>query len=1421
MSDLMLNLSIFPVGPRESWDAPRNDEWVFALQVAPSFRGEPANRAEAEEWAAAMLPWRVLGTSSATEIAVAWRMFREDESFVGGTARARSIGKLDPLDIRGSLETAFPRFAGKPQPARSFEGPSTGRITEIDERTMLLPAVLQAFGGSTPQLTSGELHCTWYFAIRATGNLIEEVTSRGRRLAAFPLAFFDTRGGQSIRFEPGGDGPPFTFENGAVCIRYRAAQMNEGALLAQTLPFPMDRLKDPMEPVLGSYWLPATDSRMDSVAEIHAVVSNGLKLRARAHFLTPEVLVSSGVVQEGAVDPAADARLFVDAARRLFDIDEDDQALRERRDRRATELIAEALQAAKAPNKMFLGELRSQLVNTIKAWWVEEGRAAINAHAKLQLSRGDEAALFAGFGLYILSERTDVRPVLPGEGIDVLLGDPALRLRSDTDADTGNDSDHAHIAELGVLVRRAGTAAELRSRRWFLATSAVVALDQGRELQALDRYWGSEIAPPDVTDEEIAYHHEPVVRGIKSSFQNGLCRTDFTYHGLPLIAENIGSALHDIPGEADENMPDFFDELLPLSHQPLGPVATNVAHSDSTFVPPLRYGDFYQFAGFVIDRGGGIPSELVPAASEPLSARIDWGQLEAGQIPLLDTNPPIEFLRRVPVGEVNILPPPSPMPGKKPQWSPLPAGVILRSREWLASLPATTDVDNVPALLLSDGDAFTRKVPSYGFRVIAPVLDEHTLSRWLMPAAVDPADTAQIEAAARQRDATSEAVAEIHRRRATLLQRRAALRPAAVEWDGEDDVLPADPAVTKIGLRCHFIDRHGVETRSLSFLESSADVVVAIGDTPSLVNPITLPAGTFAVLEFLPLVRMDDFERFESLAMIELTEEEPWIDDAGVQYKAFRESRIVVESASADLPNAGALYDAFKLSALSGGAIDVSLKPDNGLPLEEMAFVDRYEVARQRWTWRNRPIVIPGGGLQSQLPKELVNNDATRDAARPVLQYDALADLDRGLVDRGRVGGRVPRLNDGSPMASTQLLADDRDAVSHADYLRYGVSLISRYAGILDPNKARVTARGADHTDRALRALEPIRSWRRITAPFRGDATRLKAPKTLAILPLTRGVVHEQITGVSADATPVLIVLDEIWFREYGWCEELNVEIVLETKEIGNLDLEARPFRVGPLPDHYVNAHFDKPPFNGRRHFYDDSTDDMQNRDDSQRHTFKVFGPFGHSLDRSGNEALANATAFIAYAPAEVKSHYAAFVRLRRVLRGKEVQEGPPGGTYAIYTQPDVAQLALDSAEVRISGDAFRSTGLTLRPTAEEPAPDVAKQYRYLLLLGPVFHDFGRGNDLFLPSHAAWLHPENGQVAWPSAVPADLPQRGAYRGRVLELLLNGRFAAGDSPIEKPDSLHEILARLFVDNGNPEDAAAMIRRISPSFSVAIG
>jgi hypothetical protein len=1419
--EMMLNLTIVPVGPRDAFQLANGAVWRFAMQVSVSFTRPPEEQ-EIARWARAMLPWIALGRPGG-EIDIAWRWFKPGLALgINGTAKAKAEGEL-ALPIREDLENGFwERFAEIRKPGRDFVVDTSGAPVETGKSTIFLPSVLQSFGGATPEVSSNRLQCTWYFDIELDVDMANAMIAalEGNDpigIAAWPAMFVDDRTPMRFLHRQNID-VPFQFKGTTVLIPYR--DENDVAFHhGQALPFPVRRLLKTTEPALKTYWLRTADSRLDSLADIEAVVAHALSLRARIAALTPELILAAKIRRNNVADPVADVRQFLDFARKLFDKDDPpDPAV-------VRKMIADALHRSKAA---FVAELRAEIATAAKTWWEEAGVVkAINIAARdagvtspdHPWSNGTPS--FVEFAKSLLPENTEIKPLLPGEGISVLLGEADTRLRHEESGETANDSDHAQIAALGVLVRRARTPDELRERAWSLATATVAVL--GR-LDGDERYWGSE------QPETLPHSKLPVVRGIASTFVNGLSSTDVTYFGLPLAAATIGSALHGHVG-AEEEVADAdadYRELLPLTYQTVGPVKDEDSFKDVapfTMAPPLRYGDWYQFAGFVIDRGGGTPAELGKAGKRPLSCNFDWEKLAAGKIPALDDSDPeagtyraIEFLRRVPVGEINL----RPMPGtvvrdKAPQWPPLPGGVVLRAREWLAARAPKSD--SVPALLLSDGDEFLVKNRKTEFRISAPQLDEHTLSRWMMPGALAPNEDPQQALAAVEK--LNDVIAEIHRKRAELPED---LTP---DWEKEHDVLEPDPAVTKIGVRCTFVDQDAIAIESQTFLGGQSTLVISaeVGTANAIVGTrITLRPGSFAAIELVPLVSAKDFARFEELAMRQLLEDEPWVHPTEGEFRAFQPSRILIEAASPALPDEKALYDALRLSVLPNGAIDISLVPPDGGVLPGMAFADRFELSRQRWVWRNRPVFAgKAQPAQSDLPRELAGDD--RDIALSVLQFDALAELDRGMVDRGLIGGRVPRASDGTPLAQPRLMIDDRDAVSHADYLRFGCTLISRYEGILRPDKRQTRARSV-HDTQEKEQFEPKRMRKRVTAPFRGDLTCLKAPKVLAILPLTQGLGDIiDLTDVSAEATPFLIVLDEIWFREYGPGERLNVEVVLETKEIGEKDEARRPFRVGPLPDHYVAAHLNGLPHDKR--LYETSTDAVQDKEPLQRHVFPLFGPFGHSLDRSGNEALANATAFIAFPPKGVAPHYAAFVRMRRVLHGVDGEpvkdraglpvEGPPGTTYALYTQPDAKQL-IGPEEIALhvrADDRYDGLPLHLRP-APDTHLEVTKQYAYLLIVGPTLRDFGRGSNLFVPSHAAWLDAPSQSLAW--ATKDDL-RKGRQSARVLELLLNGRFDT-KPPIKEKKSLKEILEALFGTAGNPEDAPAMIRRISPEFPVVV-
>jgi hypothetical protein len=324
-----------------------------------------------------------------------------------------------------------------------------------------------------------------------------------------------------------------------------------------------------------------------------------------------------------------------------------------------------------------------------------------------------------------------------------------------------------------------------------------------------------------------------------------------------------------------------------------------------------------------------------------------------------------------------------------------------------------------------------------------------------------------------------------------------------------------------------------------------------------------------------------------------------------------------------------------------------------------------------------------------------------------------------------------------------------------------------------------------------------------------------------------------------ADAPPFLVLLDETFFREYGIGERLEARLSLESLDIGEDPATQLPYRTGPLPDHWLKPGEPLKPEDER---------------------LDVFGPFGYSLDTSPAEALANATAFVVYPPAKVQPHSAMFARFRRVLdKPSQGQQSDPSDTYALYTLPDStllarSQQAPDGPEPALEAvlgapgaASFVPRGLQLlldpltAPGKSGTNSEAASQYRYFLLVSRLLHGAGQALDVELPE-GLWrlklFDPKNGfqkkdtfrvELGSGTQISAvalkggnqTIEPGGAYRARVIEVLLNGRYQ-GPSPLDDENlDWRDFWKRLLYDKSeapDSPDAAGMVRRVSDAFTV---
>lgn len=1088
--------------------------------------------------------------------------------------------------------------------------------------------------------------------------------------------------------------------------------------------------------------------------------------------------------------------------------------------------------------------LRAAAGERLQQRWTARLDATVHAAlVALELSAADETLLLAPDSTAAFAEAhlekvwpetVAVRPELPGRGLALVLGPEAQSLVHEKNPELAGDRNglYGEIAGLGLLARRGKDDQDIATRPWRLVTGGV----------ALIGPLGDRLFAPGAVGED-EWLRELLSVPLRPAFQQGVARADIEYQGQPMLAQSPldhAYAAADYTDEPAESLPAAY------SFQSLGGFKEELPElAAASRAPVLRYGDSFQFRAALVDQAGGLPVQI---AREDEPWRLDPAKL----VSLPDVAPPpqvIPYRRQVPVGEVNLLP--ALVPGsRKPEWPALPGDVSLRAREWWAL--DHTDAENVPVLLLSERSErkrFTGTLETYEVKLLPPAIDEHTLVRWAAPAL--DADSAASEAA--RRDLL------------TALTRLLTARQKPSDGNEERAVPLHDPAVPALGVRITAADARGslskIHTQVLPLLPvdppserpfERRPVFVrvtggAFGALPTVSSAadrivIVVPEGTFVAVEVWPLVPEADFaSRFAAADVFA-----GLVDEASPfpGHVAFRPTVVLAEAATDELPRAADLYAGLSLAEQNGAvAVRFASRP------EHLAFVDRFVLERERWVWRNRPLgtreaIANAAGdderrrlAASGPPPEAFHADpAVRDnPAGPVGAWERLAAIDRGFVDRGELLDRWPRkapddpAHTGGSAGDVLLALDDREAVTAADYLRYGLRVRSRYAGVLSADRREATAVGAQ-------------TLRRLAVGFRGR--KIKPPKILGVVPLTRRLDPDPLAATTA-ATPFLVLLDEIFFREYGVGERLDARLTLENLDFGEDPDQAKlPYRTGPMPDHWMQPSPlpDSPYFLGRQV--------TTHEDDDQPLRLDVFGPFGYSLDTSPAEALANASAFLVYPPAEVRPHWAMFARFRRVLDlPSHGETSEPSDAYALYTLPDTGLLATAAGDgpvlerTGVSTFIPRNLRLLLDPLAQPggtAAParnsEAASQYRYFLLISRILRGAGQALDVELPvglwrvrtfdpnggfpargSFTVEILPGSPITAEPLGS-SELEPNGEYQARVLEVLLNGRYdglSRLDGALEWHDFWRNLLAVPQEDVG---DAAGMIRRVSEAFVV---
>lgn len=1356
MTGLRIALSLTLVGPRAHLLA--QADWPIAVRIAVGAEGPAGTPDERRALVDASLPWRVFDAD-----ALGLRVYGAAGSVDVDAIRPDVGGNRDIVDsIATDLAEAARLLADDDRLSYGFDG-TPGDVSDVDEPDARLswPGLMQSVSGLPPVL-AGYLGAVWYSHVPRTF------------FAEYADAAWRERAGAEVAVVPRAIAGHALHDYADGVAHYGGAG-DDAPVIAYIEPLRCGALADADPPELGDYWLSIRDAREDSLLELAAQIDKALQPSSILAEITSAELTAALTVgspprpatpAEGSAVQAALTQQARDLVAQPPPSNADYLAqLAQWR----TALLARALDAALPLDQALAQQLPGVLEQSLRTWCtlpVKDLRLELDfaVLARLAASRVSLAALTPA-----------LRPCRPGEGITLLLGEDDQRLLHEQRG--GNDAID-EIAAVQVFARRASRAGDLAAAPWHALTGVRLGLGDTRST--------------------------PQLAGVSAAYVDGVLCREIDYLGANLVGRNALQHAHRQTVEpADATASSFL--LAPLERH----CVTTADALPRALALPLRYGDHYEFAAAVVDRAGGMAGALAAADSPWL---LDWTRLDALQPLRSDT---VQFRRRVPVGDCNLRP--SLIDGRR-EWPAVPDEVWLRCRENASDLAAgeTPPPGARPSvvLLVPDTKEFRGARPHYRFDVGPPLLDEHTLLRWGVP---------ETHAAADERAADIE---RLKRELTTIHAQRDALMAAERQTASEANVsLPPDPAVARIGLRLRR-DDGSVEHHVLA-VQVELTLRYAEGDTrfDAALGELRLDAARYAQLDFVALVARSVFDdRFDRDALETqsgLLDPDDWVDAAGLRYVGFGASTVLVEVASRDLPS----LDAARITLRTDRARDVELHAVlDDLP--HIQNIHQFTIGCERWVWRNAPLLDadwkPGTDLGENRrrlasgPPRTLFDAAMRDTDPQVTQrFDPIAQIDRGFVARAQVTRRLPRpAPDGS---GPPLYVDGRDAVTHADYLRYGLSLRSRYAGVLHD------------------ASVATADMRRIVTAFRGDPRQIKPPKLLALLPLTRHLRPDPRGGHGdGGSTPFLVVLDECWFREYGIGERLEVQIALVKSEIGDPPDDVPPPLFGPLPDHHVVV--------------PDIGDDARAR---LLAPLDAFGPFGLSLDRSGNEAMANASAFVVYAPPDTPPHYNLFVRMRRVLEVDEdgvvqTSESPYSDAHALYSLPSNDALITSAADdvltlEREAAGYFRYApdALALQPMEGAIHDDVRRQYRYVLLIGRSVLDAGRDVDVFLPSAALWLG--GGEAHWIGAPVADIASAD-WKGQVLEILVNGRHAFDpqrprdpanprQSVLDSVASLRQLFRCLLDDAGDTapsgegaaarvRDAAGMIRRVSRQVSLTI-
>ena len=695
------------------------------------------------------------------------------------------------------------------------------------------------------------------------------------------------------------------------------------------------------------------------------------------------------------------------------------------------------------------------------------------------------------------------------------------------------------IAGIGLLMRQSQTTGQAPWRCLNMA-----------ELRA-------ETATSDL-DDRLKLVFSKALAPYRMTYQNDLRQALVTYNDNPLIAKSPAAKLSG--GISLENQ---------LGDDIAGRIEYTPANQNTNWakLPPLKFGQTYELAAFVIGNSGALPKEL--SDGHPAKLR-DWAEAFQPDFSSAASSPVrrVKYLRRVrvgkprfsvageigQVGKLRIQ-----LPRIPDQVFPL-AGELKLNPASISGIPlpdpsedmtfkgtdavVNAGAQNLPLLLLPSLQ--TAKPTEFMFGLRKPATDLATWNRWL--AKDQDAETGSNKPTEEKR---KQVWADYHR--------KAPKDPSRASDDNREDISLDDPAAENFFVAELVVMRPATTppktvkvdippptaTGGVGLAQSLPSTVLCkhgeVSELKAVGSQLTVTIGKGEVAElriYVPVKAQwfddDNLRRFHKLP--------PPAKGAWQKYEntyyLFSPLRMLLEGATTELPSAEELWNAIRPVAV-GGRLTVHLDRGQAGSMNKFDYVTTVELRRQLWRWQGRPLREFPARTNDKQP-DINKLPLTPDTpATNAFLWDA-----EGFGDRGEDDYMLTRASLSTLDASPVLFEDDRTQDRRALYYRFAVRAFTRYSGLLelvqkDAPKFRDSSRSAT-TPGTTDVLNPNDKWKRFMLNCRWQE-EVPKPQVKFVVPLTEAASAGEAN--KARLPGLLVVLNEGWYEVAGLAETLVAEM--------------------------------------------------------------------------------------------------------------------------------------------------------------------------------------------------------------------------------------------------------------------------------------